>query len=127
MNVKDIKSKKVLWFSRHLMSDAQVSDLVSLFGVIELHGINKTISSAREIADEIEAADIVAVVMPLPLQMEVLKLAKDKPVLICRNHRVQKEDGTFEFHHAGWTKLLKVEILSEEISNIPAPDGAFRS
>ena len=65
--------KKVLWFSRHELSPAQVSDLGALFGPIEVTQIDRTIQSVREIEAEVAAADILAIVAPLPLQGEFLR------------------------------------------------------
>ena len=117
---------KVLWFSRHDLTDAQFSDLVEIYGEIEVVQINRTINSAYEIKAEIEESNVVAIVAPLNLQDQFLKLADKRPVLICRNHRIPQEDGTMEFVHGGWSQLKKVEIIIEELTNHPAPENTLR-
>lgn len=77
-------TKKVLWFSRHEMSNEQAAAL----GECEIVQINRTISHATEIADEIDAADVIAIVAPISLQQEFLRLACDKPVIMAVNDRV---------------------------------------
>lgn len=118
--------KKVFWFSRHELTSEQIEDLRCIFGEVAVIKVNKTINSAKEIKAEIEAADVVAVVMPLPLQIETLKIAGDRPVIIPKSHRIQKENGEFEFVHAGWTQIKKIAIEKEELSSIEAPRKSFR-
>jgi len=45
--------QKVLWFSRHAMTEEQKNSL----GDVEINQINKTIHSAKELKAEIEAND----------------------------------------------------------------------
>ena len=107
----------VLWFSRHELTSAQIDDLVRVFGPVEIHQINRTISSATELRDDIEAADVIAIVAPLSLQQEFLRLAGDKPVIFCRNDRViDPADGTkVTFVHAGWFRIKEIKVLFEPL------------
>lgn len=57
--------KKVLWFSRHEMTPDQ---LAALGENIEIVQINRSINSAFELKDDIEGADIIAIVAPINLQ-----------------------------------------------------------
>jgi hypothetical protein len=116
--------KKMMWFSRHPLTDAQLADVQALFGPVEVNQIDRTIKSAYEISSEIEQADLVAIVAPLNLQDQFLKLSGEKPVLICRNHRVVNPDGSVQFHHGGWSRLRKVEIVIDELSSIDPPPEA---
>ena len=108
--------KKVLWFSRHEMSEEQ---LAALGKNVTIVNVNKTISSAYEIADEIERCDVIAIVAPINLQQQFLKLAGDKPVIMAVNDRVlvQQPDGSedkVEFHFIKWERLLKIDIIKED-------------
>ena len=107
--------QKVLWFSRHAMTEEQKNSL----GDVEINQINKTIHSAKELKAEIEANDIIAIVAPIELQREFLELAGDKPVLTAVNDRVlvPQQDGTedkLEFHCRNWERLIKIEIEKED-------------
>ena len=100
--------KKVLWFSRHTMTEEQ---LAALGNDVEIINVNKTISSAYEIADEINECDVIAIVAPINLQQQFLKLAAGKPVIMAVNDRVlvQQPDGSedkVEFHFIKWERLL---------------------
>ena len=107
--------KKVLWFSRHKMTEEQRMDLERIYGEISVNQISKTISSAYELADDIEKVDIVAIVAPINLQTQFLKLAGNKPVISCRNKRVFIDDAKVEFIFDGWYQIKKIEIITENL------------
>lgn len=124
---------KVIWFSRHPMTELQSEDLKEVLatrlgigtdGQVEVVQIDRTIQTVREIESDLTDAAAIAIVAPLPLQIEFLRVAGERPVLICRNHRIQVGDGQVQFVHAGWTHLKKVEVVTEELSSVVAPDGA---
>ena len=69
--------KKVLWFSRHEMTLEQRA--------VEIIQINKTVQSAYELQDEINECDIIAIVAPINLQQQFIKLANGKPVIMAVN------------------------------------------
>lgn len=108
--------KKMLWFSRHEMSPEQEDDLERIFGEVEIHQINKTISSAFELKDEIDKMDIIGIVAPINLQSQFLKIAGDKPVISSRNKRIVSEDGEkVEFQFDGWFQIEKVEVITRDL------------
>ena len=107
-------TKKVLWFSRHQMTDDQLKAL----GDVEVTQINRSISSAYELEEEIKAADIVAIVAPINLQQQFLKLAEGKPVIMAVNNRVlvPQEGGEdkVEFHFVKWEQLDEIIIKKHD-------------
>ena len=108
-------TKKVLWFSRHEMTPEQKAAL----GDCEITQISKTINSAYELADEIAAADIVAIVAPINIQAQFLKLAGDKPVITAKSQRllVHQNDGSEDkvvFQFEKWERLVKIEVVTED-------------
>ena len=109
-------TKKVLWFSRHSMTPEQES---ALGDNIEIIQVNKTINSAYELQDDINKADIIAIVAPIQLQQQFLKLANGKPVIMAVNDRVlvpNPEGGedkvTFKF--VKWEQLDKIEVVKHD-------------
>lgn len=107
--------KKVLWFSRHEMTPEQKAAL----GDCEITQISKTINSAYELADEIAAADIIAIVAPINIQAQFLKLAGDKPVITAKSQRllVHQDDGSEDkvvFQFEKWERLVKIEVVTED-------------
>lgn len=109
------KEKKVLWFSRHEMTEDQREAL----GNAEIRQVNRSIQSAYELAEEIQGADIIAIVAPIGLQQQFLKLAGEKPVIMAVNDRIliPQEDGSEDkvaFKFVKWERLLKIDIIKED-------------
>lgn len=52
MDSGGITMKKVLWFSRHTMTEEQKQALIDKLGEIEITQINKTIASAYDIREK---------------------------------------------------------------------------
>ena len=110
----------VLWFSRHDMTEEQIDALVDIYGPIQIHQINKTVKSANELENEIKNSDVVAVVAPIELQAEFLKVADGIPVISCRNKRIliQNQEGTetkVEFVFNGWYEIEKIDIVTRDL------------
>ena len=107
--------KKVLWFSRHEMTPEQRAAL----GNCEITQVNRSIQSAYELEEEIKANDIIAIVAPINLQQQFLKLAGEKPVIMAVNDRVliPQADGSEDkvaFQFVKWERLLKIEVIKED-------------
>ena len=107
--------KKVLWFSRHEMTPEQRAAL----GDVEIIQVNKTAQSAYELQDEINECDIIAIVAPINLQQQFIKLANGKPVIMAVNDRVliKQVDGTedkAEFRFVKWERLIRIDIVKED-------------
>lgn len=105
---------KVLWFSRHLMQVAQMEALRSKLGDIDITQLSKSIQSAQDIAQEIEAHDIIAVVAPPQLLAGILRIAGDKPVITAKMERTVLDDGSVEMHFSKWERVLRVDIVKED-------------
>lgn len=113
---------KVLWFSRHTMSETQLASLKKKLGEVEIIQVSKTIQGARELADEIAECDVIAIVAPIGLQSEFLRLAGEKPVITAVSERVitKSEDGTEDkvaFIFKCWEQLLKIEVTKALFSD----------
>lgn len=107
--------KKVLWFSRHEMT----ADQRAALGNCKITQINRSIQNAYELEQEIKENDIIAIVAPINLQQQFLKIAGEKPVIMAVNDRVlvPQEDGTedkVEFRFVKWERLLKIEVVKED-------------
>ncbi len=111
--------KKIMWFSRHLMSDIQKADLIRIYGDVEIVQINKTINSIKELGD-ISEYDIYAVVAPIGLQAEFLRASNGKPVIIAVSKRIiiKSEDGSedkIQFAFDYWEQLDKIEVVKHRL------------
>ena len=105
---------KVLWFSRHLMQVAQMQALMDKLGDVDITQVNKSIQSAQDIAQEIEAHDIIAVVAPPNLLAGVLRIAGDKPVITAKMERTILPDGSVEMKFIKWERVLRIVIVKED-------------
>ena len=102
--------KKLLWLSRHEMTKEQLEAL----GDVSVTQIPYRIGSAYELVEEINDADIIALVAPINLQEQFLKLAKGKPVLIpnCERYMARNDLGEEElqFKFNKWEQLHSITV-----------------
>lgn len=119
--------KKVLWVSRHEMTEHQFADLQRVLAdEVTLCYWKETVQKAEDLLPAMEEADVIAVVLPLHLLSEVLKLANGKMVLQSVTERTLTdielilEDGRKErdvrFEHKHWEQILKVEVCKKILS-----------
>ena len=105
---------KVLWCSRHLMKVAQAQALMDKLGDVDITQVSKSIQSAQDIAQEIEAHDIIAVVAPPNLLAGVLRIAGEKPVITAKMERTILPDGSVEMKFVKWERVLRIDIVKED-------------
>lgn len=121
MNKTTIKvaneGKKVLWFSRHTMTPEQLAALGPVKEVIQIDG---TIQTAFELEEDIKGCDVVAIVAPINLQAQFLKIAGDKPVITAISERrvIEKEGGDNDviFVFQKWMRIKKIEVVTEDFN-----------
>lgn len=109
------RKKRVLWFSRHMMTLGQLIDLRNFFGSVEVKQISYPVQHAKEVLKDIRKSDIIALVAPLEIQKQFLELSDGKPVLFCRNQR--DHDGPNGFKHGGWFRIKKIDCEFEPLKN----------
>jgi len=98
------------------MSDEQLASLKRKLGEFSMVQVNETIQSARELSKEIDECDILAIVAPIGLQAEFLRLANGKPVITAVSERVivKSEDGSEDkvnFVFKCWEQLENIEVV----------------
>lgn len=109
------KMKKVFWFSRHEMTEEQRAAL----GDCEIIQCNRSINSAFEVQEEARECDILAIVAPINLQKQFLKIAEGRPVIMAVNDQVliPQEDGSEDkvaFRFVKWEQLIKIEVVKKD-------------
>lgn len=75
--------------------------------------MNKTIASPYDIREEIERSDVVAIVAPIHIQEQVLRLAGDKPVIMALSERVIVDGDKVMFKFVKWERLVEVRVIKE--------------
>ena len=106
---------RVLWFSRHTMTEEQAR----IFEGMEIVQIDRTINSAYELQEEIEMCDIIAIVAPINLQQQFLKIAGNKPVIVAESERIIEkskdgEESKVVFKFKCWKRIKKIEVVMED-------------
>ena len=118
---------KILWFSRHKMTREQEqalflgiakhikSDLQATAVIITQ--ISETINNVSEIEDIVEY-DIYAIVAPIALQQQFLKVAGSKPVIMSKSDRVLTKtpegEDKVSFVFNKWERIKKIEVIIED-------------
>ena len=121
------KTIKVLWFSRHTMTNIQndamfigiarhfQNDLQETTVIITQ--VSETINSVSEI-DDIGEYDVYAIVAPISLQQQFLRVAGDKPVIMAKSDRIiaktPEGEDKISFVFNKWERLKKIEVVIED-------------
>jgi hypothetical protein len=121
--------KKVIWFSRHDMTQHQLEALTSKVGECEIVKINGTApnvhvpfeaevngvsTTSAPLKQLVTECDIFAGVLPINLQQQILPFLGDVPYIFAVNNRERNPDGEFQFVFQKWQRLLNVEIVVED-------------
>lgn len=117
--------KKVLWISRHEMTQEQRSDLDRITGGAELLLWKETVTDIAKLLPLLQQADAVAAVLPPELLAELLALAGDKPVLRAVSERKAtgrfrtlpdgRREQEFVYVHGIWEQLLRMDVRSQRL------------
>ena len=120
--------KSVLWFSRHNMTTEQIDDLKRIFGEhITVHHVTANAASFKDVLEAGKDDDVLAVVLPPALLADITNPRNNtKPVIRAIANRVAtgkqvvnpatgKLEDEFKFVHAGWEKVLKIEVVTERL------------
>ena len=110
-------TKNVIWFSRHELTEEQIEGLKKVLQTnVVIKNINKTISTAKEILNEVdENTNLVAVVLPVALLAELKAILPENVIVaVPRNKRIKSETGEFVFAYDGW-EIVKVCKYESEL------------
>lgn len=112
--------KNVLWISRHALSDAQREGLEQVCaGPFRLHWWRENVEDIAQLRQAVEAADVIAAVLPLHLMAELTAMAGERPVLISQAVRtlIPRDDGEADvrFTHGGWQQVRRLELKLEPV------------
>ena len=120
--------KSVLWFSRHNMTEDQIDDLKRIFGSdVTIHHVSANAASFKDVLEAGKDDDVLAVVLPPALLADLTNPRNNtKPVIRAIANRVPtgkqvinpatgKLEDEFKFEHAGWERVLKIEVVTERL------------
>lgn len=118
--------KKVLWISRHTMTEPQYRNLVQVLGdEVQLLPYTETVKRVDVLRPLIEQADAIAAVLPVELLAELVTHANRRPVLQSvagrrfTGRRIPLPDGRSEpeiaFEHLYWQQIVKLELQTKRL------------
>nr|DAH91475.1 MAG TPA: hypothetical protein [Caudoviricetes sp.] len=119
---------RVLWVSRHTMTQEQSADLKRIYGAdVEVKQYADNIESAKQVVELGSDCDVLAVVLPPAFLADLTNpRINTKPVIRAIANRVATgktivnpatgaEEPEMKFEHAGWERIMKVEIVTEKL------------
>lgn len=118
---------KILWLSRHEMTAAQFEDLNRIYGEIEVKTFNQSVTGWKDVVEIGADCDVLAVVLPPAILADLTNPQNNqKPVIRAKANRVAtgntvinpatgKEEIEYRFEHAGWEKVVRIEIVVEAL------------
>lgn len=130
-NEVEITSSKVLWFSRHQMTDSQKEifsncEITTISGSpanvhVEFEGsVNGVDTKLLPLKEIVKDFDIIAIVLPIHLEQQVLGIAGNKPVIKAMTKRelikVNGEEDKVVFNFDGWKRIIKIEVIMEDFT-----------
>ncbi len=108
---------KILFLSRHKMTEEQRSDLERIYGEITIDTLDATISSADELCACCKGFDVLAAVLPFHLYVEFFAVKPESlRVIFARSKRIPtgetvinkdsgKPESRYLFVHDGWVEI----------------------
>lgn len=94
---------------------------------VELVCCDQTISSWKDVAYVGKDCDVFAVVLPTEILADLVNTRNNrKPVIRAKANRVLtgntvrnpatgKEEAEYRFEHAGWERVLKIEVVTKDL------------
>lgn len=124
--MKQEREKKVLWISRHTLTDGQLEDLErALRGPVRVLSWTGTVKDVGDLRPLVGQSDAVAAVLPMEKLAQILSIAGERPVLQAKGDRVPtgrwavSAEGTpereFAFVHRGWQQILDIQIRTRPL------------
>lgn len=121
------KTTKILWLSRHTMTQAQEDDLHRIYGDVEVKTFDQTVSGWKDVVEAGADCDVLAVVLPPAILADLTNPRNNqKPIIRAKANRVAtgrtvtnpatgKEEAEYRFEHAGWERVIKIEVVVEPL------------
>lgn len=119
---------KILWLSRHNMTQEQITDLKRIYGDdVEIKHHTDTVNSWKDVVEVGSDCDVLAVVLPPAILSDLVNPRNNnKPVIRAIANRIEtgnmiinpatgKEEKEFKFVHAGWERVIKIEVITERL------------
>lgn len=119
--------KKILWFSRHELTEEQKADLERIYGDVKVTKTTGTANSWKDITCAGADCDILAVVLPPNILMDLVNPRNNtKPVIravagrvptgnMVKNPATGTDEAEYVFIHKGWEQIKKFDMVVEQL------------
>lgn len=120
--------KKILWLSRHELTDEQLADLRRIYGEeIEIKKCDQTVRGWKDVVEAGKDCEIFAVVLPPAILADLTNPRNNtKPVIrsvasriptgsMVTNPATGKQEPEYRFAHVGWERIVKIEVIVEKL------------
>lgn len=119
--------KRILWVSKNQMTKGQIEDLRRIYGDFELVKFDQTVNDVKEIIEAGKDCDILAVVLPSTLLVDLVNPRNNKkPVIrpianrietgkVVVNPKTGKKEIEYRFVHFAWEQILKIGIITKKL------------
>lgn len=118
---------KILWLSRHIMTQEQIDDLTRIYGEIEVKTLDQSVSGWEDVVKAGADCDVLAVVLPPAILADLTDprhnskpVIKSKAIRIATGNTVfnpatGKNESEYKYKHGGWERVIKIEIVTEAL------------
>ena len=118
---------KILWLSRHILTTDQLMDLHRIYGEIKVKTFDQSVSGWKDVVDAGADCDVLAVVLPPAILADLTNPRNNtKPIIRAKANRIPtgntivnpatgKEETEYRFEHAGWEKVIKIEVVVQPL------------
>lgn len=119
---------KILWLSRHNMTQEQITDLRRIYGDdVEIKHHTDTVNSWKDVVEVGSDCNVLAVVLPPAILADLANPRNNtKPVIRAIANRVEtgntivnpatnEKEKEFKFVHAGRERIIKIEVITERL------------
>lgn len=119
-------SKKILWVSRHTMTQEQKDDLKRIFGDTDITQYDSTVSDVSEIVSA-GKFDVYAVVLTAELTANLMRIIPEGAQVIqpvservftgrtIINPATGTEENDYEYRHKCWRRVIRAIFETEEL------------
>ena len=110
--------KRVLWVSRHDLLEDQKKDLERIYGDVEIKRLNKSVQDIEEILEAGEDCDVLAVVLPQGILMDLVNPRNNtKPVIRALINRIETGETVVNPDTGNEEKVVRPEFVAWERVN----------
>lgn len=118
---------KILWVSRHELSNEQLTDLERIYGNVEIVKFQDNVQSARQLVEVGEDCEVFAVVLPPALLADLTNpRVNQKPVIrsvmerkptgnMVINPVTGKEEAEMAMYFVAWEQVDEVRIVTHRL------------